>query len=149
MPSPSISGRPLAAATTNGVVELTPPASPHSTPSILRPSNRSSLRNAIIISSPCGSFSVITVGAPIMHTGTISASSAISLDVDQPRPGRASDRLLRHQLADIGIAAAAGAEDRAADGDVVEIGDADRAKDLEAGHRARAPASGCYGRQAE
>ncbi len=36
-----------------------------------------------------------------------------------------ADRLLRHQLADIGIAAAARAEDGSADGDVVEIGDVD------------------------
>ena len=66
------------AATTNGVVELTPPASPQSTASIFRPSNCSSARKALINSSPCGSFSVITVGAPIMQTGTTSASSGNS-----------------------------------------------------------------------
>ena len=45
--------------------------------------------------------------------------------IDHPHRAEFADRLLRHQLADIGIAAAAGAENRAADGDVVEIGDAD------------------------
>ena len=78
MPSPSTSGRPLLAATTKGVVEFTPPASPHSTASILRPITFSSAVKAFMSSSPCGSFSVITVGAPIMQTGTTSASSASS-----------------------------------------------------------------------
>ena len=51
-------------------------ASAQRTASTRRPRKISSLRSATTISSPCGSFSVITVGAPIMQTGTISASSA-------------------------------------------------------------------------
>ena len=48
--------------------------------------------------------------------------------------GVPADRLLRHQLADIGIAAAAGSKDRAAHCNVVEIGDVDRANELQHGH---------------
>jgi hypothetical protein len=47
------------------------------------------------------------------------------VDVDHLHRAVFADRLLRHQLADVGIAAAAGAEDGAANGNIVEVGDAD------------------------
>ena len=100
--------------------------------------NFSSLRSAMTISSPCGSFSVITVGAPIMQTGAISASSAKPSTSTSLHLAVTADRLLRHQLADIGIAAAAGSENGAAGRDVVEIGDVDQADELQFRHGARA-----------
>ena len=78
MPSPSIAGRRAAAPTMNGMVEFNPPASAQSTAPIFLPRNRSSLRNASMISPPCGIFSTITVGAPIMAQGTANSSSFIS-----------------------------------------------------------------------
>jgi hypothetical protein len=52
------------------------------------------------------------------------------LDIDELDRPMLADRLLRHQLADIGVAAAAGAQDRAADGNVFQILGIDRAQDF-------------------
>jgi hypothetical protein len=52
------------------------------------------------------------------------------LDIDDLDRPMLADRLLRHQLADIGVAAAAGAEDGAADGDVFQVFRIDRAQDF-------------------
>ena len=67
-----------AAATTNGVVELSPPASIEV---VCVGSGRRSLPSALkarITSVPRGSFSTITVGAPIIAEGTTNASSGTS-----------------------------------------------------------------------
>ena len=78
MPSASTSGIFICAATLNGVVEFKPPASIETVCVICRPRYSSSVRNARMISSPLGSFSTITVGAPIIADGTTSASSGTS-----------------------------------------------------------------------
>ena len=76
MPSPSMIGNPVVAATAIGIVEFKPPASIQNTASALRPNTASRDLKALIASSPRGSFSSITVGAPIIQTGTTSASSS-------------------------------------------------------------------------
>jgi hypothetical protein len=59
------------------------------------------------------------------------------LDIDDLHRAMLTDRLLGHQLADIGIAATAGAEDRAADGNVFEVFGIDCAQDLHDNPRQR------------
>src|SRR5712664_3831404 len=78
MPSASTNGILICAATLNGVVELRPPASIETVCVIGRPRYSPSSLNARMISSPLGSFSTITVGAPIIADGTTSASSGTS-----------------------------------------------------------------------
>ncbi len=68
----------MCAATLNGVVELSPPASIETVCVISLPMNSCSALNARMISSPRGSFSTITVGAPIIAEGTTTASSGTS-----------------------------------------------------------------------
>ena len=78
MPSASTSGIFICAATPKGVVELSPPASIETVCVIGRPRYSSSVLKARMISSPRGSFSTITVGAPIIAEGTTRASSGTS-----------------------------------------------------------------------
>ena len=122
MPSASTTGIPSRAATVNGIVEFSPPASIGIVCVISRPRCSCSASKACSASSPLGSFSTITVGAPIIADGTTSASSAHLVDVDDRHRAVLADRRAREQLADVGVPAAAGAEDRGADGEVVEIG---------------------------
>ncbi len=72
-----------------------------------------------------------------MQTGTTSASSGSSSTSMSLTGPCLRDGLLGHQLADIGVAAAAGAENRAADGDVFEVFGMDRAQDLHGSHPRR------------
>src|SRR4051794_40502670 len=69
---------PSRAATVNGIVEFSPPASIGIVWGIWRPRGSWSAVNAASASSPLGSFSTITVGAPIIAEGTTSASSGTS-----------------------------------------------------------------------
>ena len=78
IPSASTSGMPIVAATLNGVVELRPPASIETVCVIGLPRKSCSALKARMISSPRGSFSTITVGAPIIAEGTTTASSGTS-----------------------------------------------------------------------
>src|SRR5579871_4835522 len=78
MPSASISGRPVRAATTKGIVELMPPASPQTMWVTRHPRWSCSASRALTASSPRGSFSTITVGAPIIADWTTTASSGTS-----------------------------------------------------------------------
>src|SRR4051794_35578777 len=78
MPSASTTGIPSRAATVNGIVEFSPPASIGMVCVISRPRCVCSAANAASASSPLGSFSTITVGAPIIADGTTSASSGTS-----------------------------------------------------------------------
>ena len=78
MPSASTTGSPSRAATVNGIVEFSPPASIGIVCVIVRPRCSCSARKASTASLPLGSFSTITVGAPIIAEGTTSASSGTS-----------------------------------------------------------------------
>src|SRR4051794_15553812 len=78
MPSASTTGIPSRAATVKGIVEFSPPASIGMVCVISRPRWSCSAAKAASASSPLGSFSTITVGAPIIADGTTSASSGTS-----------------------------------------------------------------------
>jgi hypothetical protein len=78
MASPSTSGRPSAAAATIGMVEFTPPTSAHAMWVIGPSRNGSSARTGVTTSSSEGSFSTMTVGAPIIATMTTRALAGTS-----------------------------------------------------------------------
>src|SRR3954451_4264229 len=78
MPSASTTGIPSRAATVNGMVEFKPPASIGMVCVISRPRWVCSAAKAASASSPLGSFSTITVGAPLIADGTTNASSGTS-----------------------------------------------------------------------
>ena len=79
IPSQSTKGMPSFAATTIGIIELTPPASIGKVPAIVSWSkyfpNFSKTRTN---SSPLGNFSIATDGAPIIAAGRKKSSAAIS-----------------------------------------------------------------------
>ena len=121
IPSASTSGMPSCAATTNGVVELRPPASievvcvgsaPHVVPERLEGTDHLGRRAASSRPSPSARPSSRTARRTRRPTPRRRRPAA---------PGRSGQRLLREQLADVRVAAAAGAEDRRADGDVLEL----------------------------
>ena len=78
MPSPSTRGRPSSAAATIGVVEFTPPTSMQARWVGVTPRNADRLRMASANWPADGSFSTITVGAPIIATESTTASSGRS-----------------------------------------------------------------------
>jgi hypothetical protein len=78
IPSPSTSGSPSCAAAITGTVEFTPPASMQARCVGVFPTYFASVCTATEIWSADGSFSTITVGAPIIATGSTQASSGRS-----------------------------------------------------------------------
>ncbi|MDF2664536.1 MAG: hypothetical protein K0R81_386 [Microbacterium sp.] len=78
MPSASSSGSPRAAAAAIGIVEFTPPASAQAMWVTGRPREAASACTGATTSSRLGSFSTMTVGAPIIATVSTRASSGSS-----------------------------------------------------------------------
>src|SRR5262249_51291052 len=78
MPSASMTGSPVRAPTTSGIVELIPPHSIGIVASALRPRCCSSAGSEATASEPRGIFSIITVGAPIIAVGITNQSSGTS-----------------------------------------------------------------------
>ena len=82
-------------------------------------------------SCPPGMRSRITVGAPIIATGTTTPSSPTVVGVDDPDAAVLPDGRLRHERADPRVPAAAGAEERRAEGQVGDGALVDRVDALE------------------
>ncbi len=121
MPSPSMTGRPACAAVMIGSMALEPPISAEIVAAKVMPLVASTARMARRHSSPCSNFSLPTSGAPIPPTSLIQASSGSASSGQYADAGAFAEQFARAQHADIGAAAAAGAEQGRADGQRVQI----------------------------
>ena len=123
MPSPSMTGRPACAAVMIGSIALAPPISAAISRRHL--DARGFLdgpHRAVALGAFLEIFSTPTTGAPMPPTSPTQASSG-SASSGSTRPlAPLAEQFARAQHADIGIAAAAGAEQRRADRQRQQIG---------------------------
>ena len=130
MPSASTTGRSSAAAVTMGSSPLPPPISAEIRASILAPRNSSRARSTRTPSVPSSSFSIDTAGAPMppmrQHQGVVLEL----IEPEEPDAPAALELLEHAQLGDVGIAAAARAQDGGADGERLDIRWVESAHDL-------------------
>jgi hypothetical protein len=130
MPSPSTSGRPAMAATTNGRGGIDPPR--------LAAEHRVDLPPKQLLERAESVDQLLALRQLFGHhrrgahhaDGDDQRVIGQLVDIDEVHRAVLLDRLLGHQLADIGVAAAAGPEDGAARGDVFHVLGVDGAKKL-------------------
>ena len=126
--SASITGRPSSFAMASGMRVFMPPTSIGMIATGSLPIQRAVALTALMNSLPDGIFSRMTVGAPMIAAVTTRPSARQLGRLHDPDRPVVGDRLADHQLGDVGIAAAAGAEQRRSECKVIDVVETDRSQ---------------------